>query len=60
MMTGQPFQGDLRFARDEKPAAPPINAGKTDDYEGSLHSYSAKPPETPAVEQAGYKTGAGK
>ena len=51
-------QGELRFARDEKPAAPPINAGKPYDYEGSWHrdGYGAAPKEPPPVQQAGYKT----
>jgi hypothetical protein len=58
MLTGQPFQNELRFARDEKPAAPPIDASKPYDYEGSWHrdGYGAKPAEPPPVQQAGYKT----
>ena len=54
-LPGSTFQGNIRFAKDEKQAVPTIDASHPGDLPADWQkAYSKKPPEQPpAVQQAG-------
>lgn len=54
-VVGSHFHGNIRFARDERPAVPPINAGKPyQNYgNGFMHQYSQTPQPDSKVIPAG-------
>lgn len=57
-LTGSHFQGNIRFARDEKPTPPAVNASKPYDYQGSNHDllYMKNAESDPTIQQTGLTT----